>query len=215
MTSKLLLTLLIAGAAGPDAVTLARTFTEGKTATYQVSAVDKSRDMKLESKLTLSVSGKTADGKTPVGVKSPSVTMSIGGNVASEDPIELKMNFDSHGMPLELTVQNGDAAVAMLAIAGYLPGTDVEVGKSFPIEWQQGEIRLNGSGSLEKVEEKDGRKVATVKIKAELTPGSETPGVIETLSTIDLADGSLVESNGKVTIENEGEFVLTVKKVEK
>lgn len=215
MTIKPVLALLLATSVTPDTASLARTFNDGKAVTYQVSALDKARDLKLESKLTLTVTGKTTDGKTQVNVKSPAVTVSMAGNVASEDPLDSKLTFDTHGMPLELSVQNQDSVVAMLAIAGYLPGSDVEVGKTYPIKWESGEMRLAGQGSLEKVEEIAGRKLATVKIRAELIPGSDTPGVLETTSTIDLADGSLVESNGKVTIENEGEFALTIRSVEK
>lgn len=95
MTIKPVLALLLATTVSPDIASLARTFNDGKAVTYQVSALDKSRDLKLESKLTLTVTGKTTDGKTQVYVKSPAVTMSMGGSVAFEDPLDSKLDRKS------------------------------------------------------------------------------------------------------------------------
>lgn len=211
MVFKTLLALTLL-AAGADSVKLSRTYAPEATTVYEVSAVDKGHDLGLEGKLTFKVAGKTEDKKTPVSVTSPSIAVMKGGTAVDDQGLDEKLKFDNHNMPLELEVNGPQSAIIIVAIAGYLPDADVEVGKAYDIKWESGNTKLQGKGTLEKIEEKDGKKIATIKIAAELFPGDDDKGTLSLTSTLDLSTGDLLTSTGSVVIESQNDFVVTIKK---
>lgn len=212
MVFKSLLALTLLVAAG-DTVKLAKTFAPSESTTYEVSAVDKEKDVEMGGKVTFKATSSTDSKKTAVSVTSPSITLKQGGEVRADQTLDSKLTIDSHNMPTEITVKEADVAILLVSIAGYLPDADVEVGKTFDIKWEAGGNTLQGTGTLEKVEEKDGKKVASIKLRADFTPSGEPhKGEVNFLSEVDTAQGSLISSKGTVKVEGDANMEVTIKR---
>ena len=208
MKSLLALTLLFLTA---DQVKLTHVFAADESSTYEMKAVDLKDDVTLSAKITFKVTGKTESGKTPISVSSPSVALTSKGQSAGEQKLDSKLLFDAHGMPLEAETEKGEIVVLMISTAGYLPDSEVEVGKTFDIKWSAGGNSLEGLGTLDKVEEKDGKKLATIKIQADLKPGDHK-AVVDFTSVVEIATGQLVSSTG--TFKAEGTLLdVTIKRL--
>lgn len=211
MFIKSLLAIAVLGAATVEPVKLARTYAENQTKTYAVWAENKEREFSFTGDLTFKVAGKAKDNLTPLKVTCPSARVTVQGNIAEDEAIDTTLNYDSHGLPVDMTVDGSMMAVAVTNLSGYVPGTDVEVGKAFDIKWEQGGNVFKGKGTLEKVEDKDGKKVATVKIEADFTPSSGETAKLDVTTEIDLADGTTIGSKGKIAVSDEGTFEFTIK----
>lgn len=211
MLLKSLLAITLAGFVVADGVKLARTYPDKQSKTYIVSALNKEREFKFDGTFTYLVEGPAGEGLTKVKVTCPSAEVTIQGNVQESQSVDTTLTFDAHGLPTDCPADDAMMAVLVTSLSGFMPATDVEVGKSFPVKWAKGGHDFQGSATLEKIEEKEGKKTGTIKLKAEFTPSGETPGILETSSEVDLADGSLITSTGNLRIGDEGVFEIAIK----
>lgn len=209
MFTKCALALVVlSAAAGP--VNLSRTFTEGASRTYEISATDKSNGARLDGKLTLKALAATKDGKTSIQL-SGAASMTGPNGQSQDQNLDLKSIMDAQGMPAELSVEGGDVVATMLCLASYLPAKEVEVGKDFPVEWKSGDRELTGVGTLKAVEDKDGLKIAVIAYKTTFKPGDETPGTLKLESRFDLSTGALLSCEGKVEVEGQVNMDVQIK----
>lgn len=194
-----------------DQVKITRTFAADESQTYDLKAVDLKQDVTVTAKVTFKVNGRTESNKTPISVAAPSVALSSKGQTAGEQKLDSKLLFDAHGMPLDADADKGEVIVLMIAIAGFSPDADVEVGKSFDVKWAAGGNSLEGLGTLDKVEEKDGKKLASIKIQGDLKCGDHK-AVVDFTSIVETATGQLVSSTGSFKADG-SEMDVSIKRL--
>lgn len=181
-------------------------------AKYRVNAkVDGRMEIKglLETKIAKAKDSKPTEAEWKV---SEAVQVMDGNNVGSDGPEPLLAKLDKHGLPEALTVENNGAFYIAYSVASYLPGKELTVGETFKIDWKgknDGGL-ITGNGKLEQIKSEGDLKIAVVKSKVEITPGGQhEPATMEVTSEFNLADGSLIKSSMKGTI-NEGAFECSV-----
>lgn len=211
MVIKSLLALAILGAASADTVKLTRTYPETQAKSYAVFAENKDREFVFTGDFTFKVAGKAKDSLTPVKVTCPAAKVTIQGNVAEEDAIDTTLSYDSNNMPDNFDLEGNMIAVVVLSISGFVPNADVEVGKPFEVKWDKAGTTFKGKGTLERIETKDGVKIASVKTVADFVQSADRALKLEVLSEIDSADGSMIGAKGKITVNESDVYEFTIK----
>lgn len=181
--------------ANADQVNLSRAYKEGQTASYKMTAHvnEGGQDADLVAQLTEKVKALREKGGADVQVEATELAMG-GTDVGAQSPDPFK--GDEHGMLIGSRFKDQEAVFAILGLCGYVPGKAVGVGESFPIDWKSDDFNANGSGSITEVKEVDGKKVAVVKCKVEVTPQGDTPATLEFTSEISIDTGMLLKSQG-------------------
>lgn len=182
------------------------------TAKYQVAVkIDDRMEMKglLETKISKVKESQPTEAEWKVSQASQVMN---GNTVGSVAPETLLTKLDKQGLPEILSVANNGAYYVAFSVASFLPGKELAVGDTFKIDWHGKDEAgtIVGTGKLEQIKSEGGVKIAIVKSKVEVTPaGQHQPAVLEVISEFNLADGSLIKSSLKGTI-NEGSFVCSV-----
>jgi len=102
---------------------------------------------------------------------------------------------------------------AVFAVSSYLPADSVAPGKDFPVSWTSKDttFTIMGTGTYVGLEDLAGKKVARVKYKLNVHPGSDTDATIDSKALFDAETGKLVSGEGKIVIGSEGDMNYTIK----
>jgi hypothetical protein len=183
-----------------DSVKLARAYKEGELQAYSVVA-------------KLDANGSAVDLKTDVlfkvrksDDKGAEIAMSVrnfsilreGADVGAPSPDELLARFESIGLPRSMTTENESWVYILAAMAGMVPGKEVETGKDFEVKWETTDktVAVNGTGKLLELVEHEGAKAAKLGYSVEFAPAGQSPGLVKCTT--------LVSQDGQTPISCEG-----------
>ncbi len=189
------LTVMVKTSADPVALT--HQYKEGQTLSFKISVdVDAGgQTLSLGGTINEKVKKLLEKGEADVEVTVTDVKApdGFGGGTA---PAAQTMKADSHGMFVGAKFKEMEAMIAIVGVASYVPVKPVAVGESFPIEWKSTDYASSGKGTIKEIKEVDGKKIAVVTTKVDVTPTDDSPATLEFTSEFDLATGVLLKAEG-------------------
>lgn len=204
LASLLLTTVLLA----QQPVKLSHTYVKDQKVTYALTLNIPDQGLEISSDLTFT----TKDDKGTHEAKSPAVVIKKdGAEVASNELTIDKLALDPKGLAPTYEFNDTGIAIIIANMCAYMPDKEVAEGATFAVSEKKENYTVEGNGKLLSIEEKDGKKLATVELTLDVAPTSEKPGHLVVKSVFDLATGQLVSSKGTVDIEN-GKVEITIKR---
>lgn len=191
---KLVLALALVLVAG-ESVKLARTHEVGKKSDYTVK-VDVPDLLTIESEMTFETK-KVEDKLITVLAKAGKQTMTMSGGVPVSEPADFgEITIEPSGMPRGFLPKDESVPPFLVLLLSYLPKGEFEVGKAVDLTWKQADSgELTGTMTLEKVDERDGKKIAVFKTSREYWPKDDShSGTLKGTLEFDCADASLVRA---------------------
>ncbi|MFY9233507.1 MAG: hypothetical protein WAO58_03510 [Fimbriimonadaceae bacterium] len=190
------------------AIKLERVYVKGVTDKYDVQVslnmggAEGKAVAKVESKVLEELKGGLA--QVEMSVQSISMMMQEQ-EMPTEAPAPIKSTFDKMGMPSNLEVKDEKWVYALIVLSSFAPG-QAETGKEFKIAWKSadGSVVIAGTGKVVEIVTVDSKRVAVVKTKMKVTPAEDTPGELELTARLAVATGTLIQSEGKLTVESDG-----------
>jgi hypothetical protein len=171
--------------------------------------------LSIEGQVALKTLAEPKDAKVDIEFSMPKLKVSSGGaDTGAAAPDAFKTKLDKNGFSGDIEVKDESWIFVLLCVSSYLPSNDVEVGKDFNISASGAEVSISGKGTLSEIVTEEGKKVAVVKLKVNVTPKSDEPGEVSVISRFDLETGKLLRAEGKLTV-SEGTATFNVKKVAK
>lgn len=189
-----------------DEAKLARTYAADQVLAYAIEArVDEGgQDVSIDAEVVFKVK-KTTDAGAEVAMSVRKFAMvSNGSDTGSQGPEEMVSPFDKLGLPHVMSTQNEAWIYILTAMAGFVPGKEVELGKDFGVSWQSNDkaLSISGKGKASEVDEPDGVKAYKLEYDVEVKPGEETPGQVK-IATFVNKEGSLpIRGEGSVNVDN-------------
>lgn len=188
-----------------EPVRLAHTFAVDQADSYWFKAkVEGSMDIEVSSELNVKITAVLDDGTADAEIAMTKMELMINGSPMDSSLEPLKTKLDKFGMPLESDTSEAGVLYALFGACNYLPGSEVEIGKDFPIDWanKDSSATLKGSGQLTELKEKDGKQIAVVKLTGELqTPNGGSPSNLTSTCEFWLDSGQMVKAEGRLAIE--------------
>lgn len=201
-----------------EKVQLVRQYRTGEEDTYSVVAKVASSDFHARATVRVIVGETKEAGKASGVLKMLNLQMDTGGGLEDRPTAEaLKVSFDRKGMPDILIAKDATVPFAILTVASYVPGGEVEVGSRFDVSWEgKNGARMTGKGTLVEIKEQDGAKVAVVKYELEALPEDEQdPGTLVLNSIFDLSTGKLIKCTGTLDVDGSSGTVEVARLVQK
>lgn len=198
---------LLPTALAAEPIDLKHTFVADQTRTYTMKA---NAALGQEIVVTGEIALKLGELKEP-GAKAelsmPDFGIMIDGSDAGGmvgTPEALSTELDKFGMPAELRTQNAEFLFVLFAVANYLPSESIEVGGEFKVDWKTADksLTVTGKGELVELTEKDGRQVAKLRKRLNVSPDPESPGDLDMACEVWADTGELISANGSITIES-------------
>lgn len=218
MTTLMASLALALGGASLDveSIKLARTFEVGETQVYAVTAkMDADGSiLDLKANVTFKIKKKTDDGgQVSMSVTDFSSTMN-GDNMGESGPEEIVSDVQASGWPQVMSTEGFAWIYILAAAAGIVPDKEVEVGKSFTIDWAAKDktSTAKGTGKVAEFVEKEGKKAVKIEYDVAVSPSDPNPGQVKCTTFVDRLTAAPIACEGTVTVEG-GEIKFTVKRL--
>lgn len=216
LLTSLVLAPAILGALPAESVKLSRTFAEGETHVFHVKA---SMDaggaaLELDAEVVFKVK-KLIEGGAQVAMSTQKYSSKMdGGDMGESGPEELVSDFTANGWPHVMSTDNFAWIYILAAASGVVPEKEVEVGKSFEIDWTSKDKanRAKGTGKLSELVEKDGKKAAKIDYEVDVSPADPTPGHVKCTTYVDRTTSAPIACDGTVTVDT-GTIKFSVKRI--
>lgn len=194
------------GAFPAESVKLARTFVEGEAQVFSVKAsMDAGTGaLALDAEVVFKVK-KLIDGGAQIAMSAQKYSSKMDGSDTGEaGPDELMSDFTSNGWPHVMSTENFAWIYILAAAAGVVPDKEVEVGKSFEIDWTSKDksSSAKGKGKLTELVELNGKKAAKIEYEVDVSPSDPTPGRVKCITYVDRATSAPISCEGTVEVES-------------
>jgi hypothetical protein len=196
----------VALAAPVDNVKMTRAYEADQVHAYALEArmEEGGQDAAIDAEIVFKVKKKTDVG-AEVSMSVRKFTMKSGGtDTGSTGPEEISSPFDAQGLPHVMRTESEAWVYILTALAGFVPGKEVELGKEFGVSWESKDkaLSVSGKGTASEAEEQEGAKAYKLEYDVEVKPGQDTPGMVKLTSFI-TRDGMLpIKADGSVSVES-------------
>lgn len=216
MLATLAALIAIPSTTAPEAVNLIRRYTANETHAYalQVNAEQGGSEMSVKTEIVFKI-GKVGEKEATVSMSQRKFEEAGGGGVSGPDPKESL--FGAEGIPHSMSVRNFEWIYIIASFPGLLPGKEVEVGKSFELNWtsKDGNSSVKGKGKVLEVAEVDGEKNAKIEYDLEVGPEEQDSGHVKMTNIVRMKDLVGLMSEGSVEISSGPIMKFTVKRLGK
>lgn len=218
LASPFVLASLALGLLAPqtETVSITKSYKEKEVAryTFTLEGDMHGETMKASASIQTTLDKILEKGKAQISLKLSDFKMEMGANTApAPAALDTSAVFDAQGFPDKVAVKDAEFIVALYAMAGLLPEKPLAKDASAPIDWTASDksMTLKGKITLLGTSEVGGKKTAQLEIALTAAPDGDSPGKVKLKSTIDLATGALIESNGTVEIGDEDTVKIAFK----
>lgn len=199
-----------------DKTKWARTYAENETQTYEIKATMEGGGAKLDltAEVVFKVKTKTSKGANLAMSTSKFTILMDGSDAGASGPDELFSEFRGDGIPQLMSTENYAWIYILAASCGIVPTEEVEVGKSFNIDWKADDrtSSVKGSGKLAEWVEREGKKAGRIEYQLEVNPSDPTPGVVKCSTFVDRESGAPIACEGSVDVDS-GSIKFSVKRL--
>lgn len=194
-------------ASSQDRANWIRQFADNESQTFEVKATmgGDGASLELAAEVVFKVKGKTSKGAS-IAMSAPKFELKMDGSDAGQTgPDELTSEFHGDGIPHVMSTENFAWIYILAASSGMVPAREIEMGKSFTIDWSSADkaCTVKGSGKLLEWVEKDGKKAAKIAYELDVSPSDPTPGHVKCETFVERETGAPIACEGSVDVNGQ------------